>query len=116
MQDKLLVIEKRYQELEQYLSEPGVMEQREKWLQMTREMAAITPLVELFRRMKLIHLEVADAEELIQQADDPEMIDYLRSEHDTLRDELEKIESELKEQLIPKDPYEQLFYAIIAAC
>ncbi len=106
MFDKLDIIEKRYLELEKLLSDPQSLNQRDHWLNMSREMASITPVVELSRRLRAINKELDEAEEMLDNSQEAEMIDYLRSETDALREEKEQLESELKEHLIPKDPYD----------
>ncbi|MGM0688584.1 MAG: peptide chain release factor 1 [Bacillota bacterium] len=106
MYEKLEVIEKRYSELEQMLSDPKVLDQREKWLSMSREIASIAPIIELIRRLREINRELSDAEEMLKGSEEAEMTDYLRAEVDSLKLEKEKVEAELKEQLIPKDPYD----------
>ncbi len=106
MNEKLELIEKRYSELEQLLSDPKALDQRDEWLKMSREMSSITPLVDLFRRLKDINREVHEAEEMLQNSEDAEMLDYLRSETEELKQEKERLEAGLKEQLLPKDPYD----------
>jgi len=104
--EKLEVIEKRYSELEQMLSDPKLLDQREKWLSMSREIASLAPIIELIRRLKEINRELFDAEEMLKVSEEAEMTDYLRAEADSLKLEKEKVEAELREQLIPKDPYD----------
>lgn len=106
MYEKLEVIEKRYSELEQMLSDPKLLDQREKWLSMSREIASLAPIIELIRRLKEINRELFDAEEMLKVSEEAEMTDYLRAEADSLKLEKEKVEAELREQLIPKDPYD----------
>ncbi|MFO8192790.1 MAG: peptide chain release factor 1 [Bacillota bacterium] len=107
MLDKLNMLEKRYTELETLLSDPRSMEQRDEWLRMTKEMAALTPMIEFFRRLKDIERELDEADEVLQESEDPEMIDYLNGEIESLTEEKEAVEGELKEQLLPKDPYDE---------
>lgn len=106
MFDKLDIIEKRYLELEKLLSDPEALNQRDEWLNMSREMAFITPVVELSRRLRAISKDLDEAEEMLDSSQEAEMVDYLLSEADALRKEKEQLESELKEHLIPKDPYD----------
>ncbi len=106
MQDKLELIEKRYEELEQLLSDPRVIEKREEWMNLSKEMASISPVVELYRRLKRINQELGEAEELLAQGEDADMEDYFKKEIEELNREKEKLESDLKEELLPKDPYD----------
>ena len=105
MQEKLEVIEQRYNELEQLLSDPNVMDNRDEWLKMSREISEITPIVELFRRLKSVDQELTDAQEMLNDSKEEEMSDFIRAEVESLSSEKEKIEADLKEQLLPKDPY-----------
>jgi len=107
MYEKLEVIESRYAELEQLLSDPKTLEQREEWLKMSKEMASITPVVELARLLKQVDRELAEAEEMLRDSDEAEMSEFLGAEADLLRQKKEKLEEELKEQLLPKDPYDE---------
>lgn len=107
MYERLELIEKRYSELEQLLSDPKAVDQREEWLKMSREIASISQVVELFRHLKEINRETDEAKEMLQGSEDPEMLDYLRLEAETLNQEKDRLEVELKEQLLPKDPYDE---------
>ncbi|MGM0651194.1 MAG: peptide chain release factor 1 [Bacillota bacterium] len=107
MQEKLEVIEQRYKELEQLLSDPNVMDNRDEWLKMTREISEITPIVEMLRRLKNVEKELKEAKDMLNESEEAEMSDFLREEVEALSSEKEKIESDLKEQLLPKDPYDE---------
>lgn len=106
MQEKLEVIEQRYKELEQLLSDPNVMDNRDEWLKMSREISEITPIVELFWRLKNVEKELTDAQEMLKDSKEEEMSDFLRAEVESLSSEKDNIEADLKEQLLPKDPYD----------
>jgi peptide chain release factor 1 len=106
MHDKLELIEKRYSELEQLLSDPKSLDQRDEWLKMSREMSSITPVVTLFRRLKEAERETAEAEELLRDSEEAEMSDYLQAEVKALNEEIGQLDLQIKEQLLPKDPYD----------
>ncbi len=106
MHDKLELFEKRYSELEQLLSDPKALDQRDEWLKMSREMSSITPVVTLFRRLKEAEREAAEAGELLRDSEEAEMSDYLQAEVTALNGEIEQLDLQIKEQLLPKDPYD----------
>jgi peptide chain release factor 1 len=106
MYEKLEALEVRYAELEKLLSDPKSLEQREEWLKMSKEMASITPVVELARLLKQVDRELAEAEEMLSDSEEAEMSEYLSAEVDQLQQKKGKYEEELKEQLLPKDPYD----------
>lgn len=107
MQDKLELIEKRYNELEQMLSDPKMMEQRDEWRNMSKELASIAPVVELSRQLKEVNRQIEEAEEMLRGSEEKEMEDYLKAEAEGLQEEKVRIEAELREQLLPKDPYDE---------
>lgn len=106
MRDKLDTIENRYDELEQLLSDPSVLEKRDEWMKLSKELASISSVVGLYRRLKKVDQEIKEAEEMLSGNEDDEMEEYLKDEVEELRQEKEKIESELKQELLPKDPYD----------
>jgi peptide chain release factor 1 len=107
MLEKLDLLVNRYEELEKLLSEPNVMDDRDEWLKMSKEISAITPVVEMARRLADVTKQIDEACELISDSNEAEMTDYLKAEAEVLEQEKEKLEADLKEQLLPKDPYDE---------
>ncbi len=107
MLEKLDLIEQRYGELEKLLSDPNVMDDREEWLKMSKEIAAISPVVEMARSLRSVRTQIEDVEEMLADGDDAEMVDYLKAELEELQQEKDRLETDLKEQLLPKDPYDE---------
>ncbi len=107
MLEKLDFIVKRYEELEKLLSEPNVMDDRDEWLKMTKEISSITPLVEMTRRLKEVEGQLTEAVEMLDDTDESDMADYLKVEIEELNQEKESLANDLKEQLLPKDPYDE---------
>jgi peptide chain release factor 1 len=107
MLEKLECLEQRYQELEQMLSDPTLLEQRQLWLQYSREMAGLTEVVDLFRRYKQISRDLDEARDLLKEDSDDEMSAFIAEEVEKLTREKEDVETDLKEKLIPQDPLDQ---------
>jgi len=107
MYDKLDLIEDRYSELEKLLSDPKTLDQREEWLEMSKELAAIAPVVELSRRLKAVNREIEEADEMLSGSEEEDLNDYLKTETEKLKLEKERLEEDLKELLLPKDPYDE---------
>ncbi|HHX87688.1 MAG TPA: peptide chain release factor 1 [Firmicutes bacterium] len=104
MLDKLEIHEARYKELEQLLSDPEILEQRELWQEYSRELASLMELVELYRKYKQISKEITDCRQMLDETDDQEMITFLEQEVENLTGEQERLEEMLAGMLIPKDP------------
>ena len=104
MLEKLEIQENRYKELEQLLSDPKIIDQRELWQNYSRELASLMELVELYRKYKLVCQELHDCRQMIAETDDREMTAFLEQELKDLTARQEKLEETLTEMLIPEDP------------
>lgn len=101
MFEKLEAVEKRYDELTQMISDPAVIANQSEWQKLMKEHANIEEIVLKFREYKKVKQSMEEAQELMQ---DPEMKELAEAEYYGAKEELAKIEEELKFLLIPKDP------------
>lgn len=103
MLDKIAELEKRYEGLMQKLMDPAVIGDQREFTKLGREQSALAPVMEKAAEYKRIAQEVADARELVADADDPEMGELAQAELDELEPKLPALEQELKIMLLPKD-------------
>jgi len=103
MFDQLSEIEDRYQELEQLLSDPAIVRNRELYTRYVREHSDLGKIVSVFRIYRQKKEEREASRELLSDSD-PEIKQLARSEVDVLSSELDRLEEKLKQLLIPKDP------------
>ena len=101
MFEKLEAVEKRYEELTKLIADPDVIANQAEWQKLMKEHASIEDIVAKFREYKKVKEAMKEAEELIQ---DPEMKELAEAEYYEAKENLPKIEEELKILLIPKDP------------
>ena len=101
MFDKLENVEKRYEELNEKISDPEVIANQNEWKKLMKEHADIEEIVEKYREYKKIQNSIEDLKEMLE---DKEMHDLAQAELDEARANLPKIEEELKLLLVPKDP------------
>ena len=101
MFEKLENVEKRYEELTKLISDPEVISNHEEWQKLMKEHASIEDVVLKFREYKKVKQSMEEAEELLH---DPEMKELAEAEYYDAKDQLPKLEEELKFLLIPKDP------------
>ena len=101
MFEKLEAVEKRYEELTGLIANPEVISNQAEWQKLMKEHASIEDIVQKFREYKKVKQAMQEAEELMQ---DPEMKELAESEYYDSKEQLPKIEEELKILLIPKDP------------
>ena len=101
MFEKLYAVEKRYEELTKMIADPEIISNQTEWQKLMKEHASIEDIVLKFREYKKVKQSMEEAEELMQ---DPEMKELAESEYYNAKEQLPKLEEELKILLIPKDP------------
>src|SRR5699024_6230392 len=104
MFDQLEIIENRYDQLTELLSDPDVVSDPDKLRKYSKEQSEIQETVEVFRIYKE-HLDtIEESKEMLTETDDSEMIEVLEEEIASSEDELPKLEERLRILIIPKDP------------
>ena len=101
MFDKLEAVEKRYDELTKMIADPEVISNQSEWQKMMKEHAGMEEIVIKFREYKKVKQSMEDAEELMQ---DPDMKELAEEEYYSSKEQIPRLEEELKILLIPKDP------------
>lgn len=103
MQQKLLSIAEHYQDIGQQLSDPKVISDQNRYRDLSKEYAQLEPIVKCFEKFQSIDSGMRSAKEELE-GDDPEMRDLAQEELESLKPQLEEIESELEILLLPQDP------------
>ena len=106
MMSKLESLRDRFEEVAALLSDAEVMTDRERFTALSKEYAEIEPVVGCYRRAMQLEANIADNEQLLEE-EDPEMRELAQQDIADCRAQLEKLTSELKTLLIPKDPNDQ---------
>ena len=101
---KLAAVEARYEELSGLLSDPVVLANRQQMQKLSKEHADLRDLIEALRVHRDVTRRIGEARELQK---DPEMRDLARQEETELAGEQERLEKQLKELLMPKDPNDE---------
>jgi peptide chain release factor 1 len=104
MEEKLERIVSRFEEVERQISDPAVMEERKRYVELTQEHSSLLETVETYRKYLRILCEIADAESLIEGESDPEMREMVRDELKGLQEKTAALKKRLQELLVPKDP------------
>lgn len=104
MLNKILDIEKRYEELGQELSDPKVFGDANKFKKLSIQRKELEETVELYRKWKELDEAVQDAKEMLKSEKDPEMKEYLQMEIDEKEPQLAPFVEEMRVLLLPRDP------------
>jgi peptide chain release factor 1 len=101
---KLAAVEARYEELSGLLSDPAVLANRQQMQKLSKEHADLRELIDVLRQHRDVARRAVEARDLQK---DPEMRDLARQEETELTGEQERLEKQLKELLMPKDPNDE---------
>ena len=93
----------RLKEIINELSQPETAGDPARLTALMKEQAEITPLVETYERYKTCVADEADALEMMEGEEDPEMKALLKDEYQTAKETKEQLEEELRIMLLPKD-------------
>lgn len=103
MFEKLEAVVNRYNEIEKLLSEPEVIQNNTLYTKYSKEMKDIEPVVETYLRYKDINKRIKEDEEILETEKDEELKKMAKEELEELLQEQDKVITELKILLLPKD-------------
>ncbi|WP_049335523.1 peptide chain release factor 1 [Staphylococcus hominis] len=107
MFDQLDIVEERYEQLNEMLSDPEIVNDPDKLRKYSKEQADLQKTVDVYRDYKSKREEVVEIDEMLTETDDKEEIEMLKEEASGLKSELPELEEQLKFLLIPKDPNDE---------
>lgn len=102
MLEKLELVEKRLNEIEQALAAEDLYSDPQAAAKLLKEQKEILPVVEAFRSYKKAQRDLQDAEELMH-GDDAEMRELAQMEYEEAKERSETLEQQIKVLLLPKD-------------
>ncbi|MEO8285697.1 MAG: peptide chain release factor 1 [Chloroflexota bacterium] len=105
LEDKLESIEQHYVQLEDMMGDPDVSTDPRRLMELGRERAELTPLVETYRTLRETSREISDTETMLSgDGSDPEMAELARAEIETLEQKRDRLMEDIKRLLLPRDP------------
>jgi len=107
MFNRLESVEEKYLQLEQELSKPEILANQKEYQKVTREHAEMAPVVEAYRQYRKLTQQILENQQMLEPETDPEMIELIRQDLTSLRNELDATEMGLKLMLAPKDPMDE---------
>ncbi|MBR3735849.1 MAG: peptide chain release factor 1 [Lachnospiraceae bacterium] len=104
MFDKLEDLLRRFEEILNELSEPGVANDAKRFQRLMKEQSDLTPIVEAYKAYKKATQDAEDAVSMLEEEKDPEMREMLKEEYNEAKKQIAELEQKLKILLLPKDP------------
>ncbi|MEM9857654.1 MAG: peptide chain release factor 1 [Bacteroidota bacterium] len=104
MIEKLQELKDRFEEVGQLIVQPDAMSDMKKYSQLSKEYKDLEKIVAKYDAYKDVISNIDNAKEVLKTEKDEEFRDMAKMELDELEPQKEKIEADLKQLLIPKDP------------
>ena len=107
MLNKLQVLEDKYKELTEKISDIEVINDQKTWQKYMKEHADLEPIVMKYREYKEVVDNIKESKEILEEESDEELRELAKMELSDLESRVEPIEDELKILLLPKDPNDE---------
>ena len=104
MTEKLEDIRLRFEEVGQLLAQPDTVRDMKKFSQLSKEYRDLEKIVVKYNALREAKRHLQQAKEVLEKEKDPEMRELAKSEIDEQESKIERLDDDLKELLIPKDP------------
>ncbi len=104
MQEKLDQIKQRYDEVNDLIIQPDIIQDQKRYVKLNKEYKELQHIVGLREKYLELTSRLEEARDLLHNASDDEMREMAQAEKEELEPELEKLEETIRFELIPKDP------------
>ena len=107
MLQKLAVLEDKYKDLTEKISDPEIINDQKVWQKYMKEHADLEPIIMKFREYQSVLNSIKESKEILQEESDEELRELAKMELSDMEHQVEPIEAELKILLLPKDPNDE---------
>ncbi len=104
MIEKLKIIKQKFDEISDLIIQPDIISDQKKYIKLNKEYKDLKLIVDMSNKYFDAKLNFDEAEQIIKDSSDKEMIELAKSQFEDSKINIEKLESEIKYLLIPKDP------------
>ncbi|EDP71667.1 peptide chain release factor 1 [Flavobacteriales bacterium ALC-1] len=104
MLEKIQIIKQRFDEVNDLIIQPDIISDQKRYAKLMKEYKDFKLIVDKGAVYKEALDNVAEAEEIITDGSDDEMVEMAKMQLDEAKDTIEKLEEEIRFMLIPKDP------------
>lgn len=104
MLEKLQIIQQRFDEVSDLIIQPDIIADQKRYIQLNKEYKDLKKLTERADAYKALLANQEEAEAIIKEGSDTEMIEMARMQLEEAKSGIPILEEEIKYLLIPKDP------------
>lgn len=101
---KLEGIRHKFEEIGQQITDPAVMADMKKFVALNKEYRQLEPIVEAYEKYKNVLSNIDSSRQILATEKDEELREMAKLELETLTEDQEKLEEEIKILLLPADP------------
>lgn len=104
MLDKLQIVKQRFDEVTDLIIQPYIINDQKRYIALNKEYKELKVLVDKREEYKLILDNLKEAEDIINEDADAEMVEMAKMQYEEAKEEIPKLEDQIKFLLIPKNP------------
>ncbi len=103
MLEKLQIINQRFDEVSDLIIQPNIITDQKRYVQLNKEYKDLKVLVDKGEEYKTLLDNLTEAEDIIANESDAEMVDMAKMQYDEAKEQIPILEDDIKFLLIPKD-------------
>ena len=104
MLDKLNIVKQRFDEVNDLIIQPDIIADQKRYIQLNKEYKDLRALMDERDRYVELTDNISEAEEIIADGSDAEMVDMAKLQLEEAKSELPELEEKIRMMLVPKDP------------
>lgn len=104
MLEKIQIIKQRFEEINDLIIQPDVISDQKRYIKINKEYKDLKKILDKTQVYETLISNIEEAQDIISDSSDSEMIEMAKLQLDESKQQLPKIEEEIKFLLIPKDP------------
>ena len=107
LQEKLQIVKQRFDEVSDLIIQPDIIADQKRYVKLNKEYKDLKVLSDKRDEYITLANNIQEAEEIIADGSDAEMVEMAKMQLDEAKGALPKLEEEIKYLLIPKDPEDE---------
>ena len=104
MLEKLDIIKQRFIEINDLIIQPDIISDQKRYIALNKEYKDLKILVDKRDDYKIILDNLAEAEKIMNEGGDPEMVEMAKMQYEEAKEDIPRLEDEIRFLLIPKNP------------
>ncbi len=104
MLEKIQIIKQRFDEVNDLIIQPDIISDQKRYIKLNKEYKDLKKIVEKGNVYESLLNNISEAEEIISDGSDAEMVEMAKMQLEEAKSELPEVEEAIRFMLIPKDP------------